>query len=45
MEADVTCVMLWMRALPDQVTLGSFSTELGDVNMCLYALKQVIILS
>jgi hypothetical protein len=27
-----------MRALPDRVALGSFSTELGDVKMCLYAL-------
>ena len=26
-----------MRALPDLVALGSFSTELGDVNTCLYA--------
>ena len=26
-----------MRAFPDRVALGSFSTELGDVKMCLYA--------
>src|SRR5258705_760191 len=37
MEAGVTCVIPWMRALPDLVALGSFSTELGDVNTCLYA--------
>ena len=30
--------MPWMRALPDRVAFGSFSMELGEVNMCLYAL-------
>ena len=34
-EADVTWVIPWMHALPDLVALGSLSTELGDVNMCL----------
>ena len=37
MEAGVTLVMPWMRALPDLVALASFSTELGEVNTCLYA--------
>jgi hypothetical protein len=27
-----------MQALPDRVALGSLLTELGDVNICLYAL-------
>jgi len=35
-EAGVTRVIPWIRALPDRVALGSFSTELGEVNMCLY---------
>lgn len=34
-EGPVTRVIPWMRALPDRVALGSFSTELGDVNTCL----------
>jgi hypothetical protein len=34
-EGRVTCVIPWMRALPDRVALGSFSTELGDVKICL----------
>jgi hypothetical protein len=38
MEAIVTVVMPWMRALPDCVALTSFSTELGDVKICLNAL-------
>jgi hypothetical protein len=44
MEAMVTCFIPWMRALPDRVALGSFSTELGDVKICLYAwtLSEVI---
>jgi hypothetical protein len=36
MEAGVTWVIPWMQALPDWVALGSFSTELGDVKICLY---------
>ena len=40
-EAGVTLVMLWMRALPEQVALGSFSTELGDVKTCLYAFMAI----
>jgi hypothetical protein len=32
-----------MRALPERVALGSLSTELGDVNMCLYAYRSIII--
>lgn len=42
MEGSVTRVIPWMRALPDRVALGSFSTELGDVNMCLYALEKSV---
>jgi hypothetical protein len=37
MEGRVTCVIPWMRAFPDRVALGSLLTELGDVNICLYA--------
>ena len=40
MEAIVTWVILWMCALPDRIAFGSFSTELGDVKMCLYACEQ-----
>lgn len=29
--------MPWIRALPDRVALGSLSTELGDVKICLKA--------
>ena len=37
-EAGVTEVMLWMRALPDLVALDPpFSTELGDVKIYLKA--------
>jgi hypothetical protein len=36
-EGGVTLVIPWMRALPDRVALGSLSTELGEVNTCLYA--------
>ena len=36
-EAIVTQVIPCMRALPDLVALTSFSTELGDVNICLNA--------
>lgn len=39
MEAVVTEVMPWMRALPDRVALTSFSAELGEVNTCLNALN------
>lgn len=39
MEAVVTAVMPWMRALPDRVALISFSTELGEVNICLNAFE------
>ena len=35
-EAAVTRVIPWIHALPDCVALGSCSTELGEVNMCLY---------
>jgi hypothetical protein len=31
-----------MRALPERVALGSWSTELGDVKMCLYAWFDVL---
>lgn len=37
MEALVTRVMPCIRALPDRVALQSFSTELGEVNICLKA--------
>jgi len=40
MEAVVTRVMPWMRAFPDRVAFASFSTELGEVNICLYAYKR-----
>jgi hypothetical protein len=36
-EAGVTQVIPWIRALPERVALATFSTELGDVNTCLYA--------
>ena len=36
-EGMVTRVIPCMRALPARVAVGSLSTELGDVNMCLYA--------
>lgn len=36
-EAVVTRVIPCMRALPDLVALTSFSTELGEVNICLNA--------
>jgi hypothetical protein len=36
-EAVVTDFMPWIRALPDRVAFGSFSTELGDVKICLNA--------
>lgn len=38
-EAAVTEVMPWMRALPDRVALTSFSTKLSEVNTCLNALS------
>ena len=34
-DPAVTWVIPWIRALPDLVAFGSFSTELGDVKMCL----------
>ena len=37
-DAGVTKVIPWIRALPDRVALGILSTELGEVNMYLYAL-------
>ena len=40
-EAAVTLVMPWIRALPDRVALGSLSTELGEVDICLYACIEV----
>jgi len=30
-------VILWRRAFPERVALGSLSTELGEVNTCLKA--------
>jgi hypothetical protein len=30
-----------MRALPERVAFGSFSTELGEVKICLYASKAI----
>ena len=36
-EALVTWVMLCMHAFPDRVALQLFSTELGEVNICLKA--------
>lgn len=36
-EAGVTRVIPWILALPDRVARASFSTELGEVNTCLYA--------
>jgi hypothetical protein len=43
MEAVVTRVMPWMRALPDRVALASFSTELGEVNICLNACERKLV--
>lgn len=34
-EAMVTDVMPWIRAFPERVALGSLSTELGEVKICL----------
>jgi hypothetical protein len=34
-DARVTAFIPWMRAFPERVALGSFSTELGDVKICL----------
>lgn len=31
--------MPWIRAFPERVAFGSFSTELGEVNICLYACR------
>jgi len=36
-DARVTWVIPWMRALPERVAFGSLSTELGDVKICLNA--------
>lgn len=41
-EPGVAEVIPWMRAFPDRVALGSLSTELGDVNICLYAFVSVL---
>lgn len=37
MDAGVTFTIPWIRALPDLVARGSLSTELGEVNINLYA--------
>ena len=42
MDASVTRVMPWIRALPDLVALFSFSTELGEVNICLKPCMQQV---
>jgi hypothetical protein len=34
-DESVMEVIPWIRAFPERVALGSFSTELGEVNMCL----------
>lgn len=34
-DAGVTRVMPWIRAFPERVAFASFSTELGDVKICL----------
>jgi len=34
-EAVVARVIPWIRAFPDLVDLASFSTELGEVKICL----------
>jgi len=36
-EPAEMAVIPWSRALPDLVAFTSFSTELGEVKMCLYA--------
>ena len=41
MEASVTLVIPCMRAFPDRVALETLSTELGEVNICLYACRYV----
>jgi hypothetical protein len=38
----VTHVMPWIRALPDLVAFTSFSTELGEVKICLKAWGNVV---
>ena len=37
----VTDVMLWMCMFPDLVALGSSSSELGEVKVCLYACENI----
>jgi len=37
MDAAVVRVIPWIRAFPERVALGSLSTELGEVNICLNA--------
>jgi hypothetical protein len=37
MDAGVTDVIPWIRALPERVALVMLSTELGEVKTCLYA--------
>jgi hypothetical protein len=40
MDAGVAEAILWIRAFPDLVALGSTkSMELGDVKMCLYTYR------
>jgi hypothetical protein len=34
-DADVTEVIPWIRALPDRVALATLSTELGEVKIYL----------
>jgi hypothetical protein len=34
-DESVMQVIPWIRAFPERVALGSFSTELGEVNICL----------
>jgi len=36
-DAEVTCIIPWIRAFPDRVALFTLSTELGEVNTCLKA--------
>jgi len=38
-DANVTEVIPWIQALLSHVALVALSTEVGEVNMCLYALN------
>lgn len=38
----MTRVIPCMRAFPDRVAFASFSTELGDVNICLNAYEHTV---